>query len=647
MRKYISNILLLTTISLSSCNDYLDVKSPSSFDSDYLFSSTVGTNQMLLGAYQAFTEDAYTSRMSCVFMQNTDVEANSGIKKNEWKGDRTNVYALEGSILQNWSDIKNAWVNSYRAIDRANQCIQGIEASALYKEGNAEMKQYLGEAYCLRAYWYWMLCNYWGDVPYTDIPSTADKDNNTPRVNKNEIYTACIQDLIDHYEDMKWASDVSTERMNRDFALGMIARLSLFRAGYSMQEDGTMQRADDYRDYLELAKQYAGILIESKKHTLETDYAYIFKRQSKLETSPSNGDMIYEVAFAPNVCGDVGWCIGRSAKGSYGTGGSYICFTAPYFYSFDPKDLRRDATCDIVQYRTEKVEEPTGIGSIMPVKWCRLWLPSSPGANSSKKTGINWPVMRYSDVLLMYAEAENALNGPTDDAKEKLRLVRQRAFKSSDYLEKVTNYINDLTSPTQFFDAIVNERAWEFGGECLRKFDLVRWNLYGEKITKVKNDMLNMGKAAVGMDIDQPDVAQYRSLPDKLYYTLVKGISSVTGQSATILQLKNDYYTRLSETEVTKLSMVDKYDKLKEGDNKYVAFDWTASFMKKVKNEEGKDQKDEFGNLVYEPADIISTLYRGYTGNGSEPVPYLLPIPNDIIVASKGVLSNKGYGLTK
>lgn len=647
MKKHINYLVLSVTLSFCSCNDFLDVESPSSFDSDYLFSSTEDANKMLLGVYQAFTEDAYTSRMSCVFMQNTDVEANSGIKANEWKGDRTNVYALEGGILQSWSDIKNAWINSYRAIDRANQCIQGIEASSLYKEGDPTMKQYLGEAYCLRAYWYWMLCNYWGDVPYTNTPSTADKNNNTPRVDKNEIYSACIQDLIDHYEDMKWASEVSVERMSKDFALGMISRLSLFRAGYSMQTDGTMKRADDYMDYLNIAKKYAGILIESNKHTLEQDFAYIFKRQSQLTTSPSDGDMIFEVGFAPNICGDVGWCIGRSAKGSYGTGGSYICFTAPYFYSFDDKDLRKDATCDIIQYRTEIIEEPTGIGSIMPVKWCRLWLPSSPGANSSKKTGINWPVMRYSDVLLMYAEAENEINGPTTDAKEKLKLVRQRAFKPEDYSMKVTQYIEGLTSKDLFFDAIVNERAWEFGGECLRKFDLVRWNIYGQKITEVKSAMLNMGKAAVGIETDNPEVAQYKNLPDKLYYTLVSGVSNVTGWNSTLVEFKNGYKERLDDDEVSNLDLVDKYDKLKVGDGKYVELDWTISFMKKVKTDDGKDLKDEFGDLVYEPADIISTLYRGYKGNGMEPAPYILPIPNDIIVASKGVLNNDGYGISK
>lgn len=74
------------------------------------------------------------------------------------------------------------------------QCIKGIEESEHYLEGDKDMKQLLGESYCLRAYWYWMLCNFWGDVPFATTPSTKDEMHNDPRTDKNIIYTHCIQD---------------------------------------------------------------------------------------------------------------------------------------------------------------------------------------------------------------------------------------------------------------------------------------------------------------------------------------------------------------------------------------------------------------------------------------------------------------------
>lgn len=644
-KKFIYTLLALTSLSLSSCNDFLTVESPSSFDSDYVFTTTEDAYKMVLGAYAPFTQDPYTSRLSSVFMQNTDVELNNGVADKPNGAHRLDVYSLEGGILQNWSDIDKAWNNCYLAIDRANQCIQGITNSSLYKSGDPTMKQLLGEAYCIRAYWYFLLCNYWGDVPFTTEPSAANRDNNTPRVDKNEIYAHCIQDLINSEEGMKWASEVTVERMSRDFAMGMIVRLSMFRAGYSMQADGTMKRADDYEAYLNIAKEYAEKLISAGRHTLSPDFAKIFKDQCEF-TVNNDGDMIFEVAFVKNGGGDVGWCIGRSVVGgTYGAGTSYVGFAPTYYYSFDKADKRQQATCAFEKYRTESVEEPSGFSAMSPAKWCRLWLKEAPGSTSSKGTGINWPIMRYSDILLMYAEAENALNnGPTDAAKSALKAVRRRAFEAADHSAKVDAYVNALTADN-FFQALVNERAWEFGGECLRKFDLVRWNLYGEKILELKKELTNMGKAAVNQELSNPEVAKYAAFPDAIYYTLVKGTSPVTGKESTLLKLWNNPYTRLTTAQVP-TSTAAKYDDLKVGDGKYVKLSWTSTMIQTVKDAAGNEIKDENGQKVYEPANYIKNSFRGYKGTtGKEAVPYLLPIPYSIVSASKNVLNNDGYGL--
>ncbi|MCC8188312.1 MAG: RagB/SusD family nutrient uptake outer membrane protein [Bacteroides sp.] len=646
MKKIIYIISLLSVILFTACDDFLTVDSPSSFEKDYLFSNTEDAYKMVLGIYQLMARDEYTSRMSNVFLQNTDVEAN-GVNETPTGADRRDVWSLQAGLCNNWSDVTNAWNNTFKAIDRANQCIEGIEESALYQAGDATMKQLYGESKCLRAYWYWMACNYWGDVPFATTPSTADKENNTPRVSTDSIYSYLIQDLIDCEEEMKWASEgITVERMSRDFALGLIVRLSMFRAGYSMQEDGTMKRPSDYKNYLEIAIKYAQKLINSGKHTLSPDFAKIFKDQCEF-TVNNDGDILYEVAFVKNGGGDVGWCIGRSvAGGSYGSGSTYICFPGNYYYSFDQRDLRRDATVSIVKYKTESKEEPASINQMNPVKWCRLWLKESPGSSSSKSTGINWPIMRYSDVLLLYAEAENELHGgPTTEAKSLLKQVRRRAFDAADHTRMVEQYVNNLSTQEDFHTAIVNERAWEFGGECLRKFDLGRWNLYGKKILETKEALTNMGKAGVGIELDNPAMAQYANLPNELYYTLVDGTSAVTGWATEMLEFANDLYTKLTDDQKP-ANTVSKYDDLKTNSGAYVKLNWTSSLMQTVKDEEGEDIKDADGNKIYEPADYINWTYRGYTGTtGNEPVPYLLPIPYSIVVASNGVLSNDGYGL--
>ena len=93
----------------------------------------------------------------------------------------------------------------------------------------------------------------------------------------------------------------------------------------------------------------------------------------------------------------------------------------------------------------------------------------------------------------MLAETENELHGgPTDDAREALKEVRRRAFKAEDHARKVDDYVDALTAHDAFFDALVDERAWEFGGESIRKYDLIRWNLLQKKIQGMKAKLVEM-----------------------------------------------------------------------------------------------------------------------------------------------------------
>ena len=151
--------------------------------------------------------------------------------------------------------------------------------------------------------------------------------------------------------------------------------------------------------------------------------------------------------------------------------------------SFDNKDLRRDLTCEMFRYEnsgmTNIVQKPIAALTVYCGKWNRLFMATPLGSTSNKGTGINYTYMRYADVLLMYAEAANENhNGPTPQAKEALKKVRNRAFAAEDQPEMVDTYVDKLTSKEDFFNAIVKERAWEFGGEKHRRYDLARVGRY-------------------------------------------------------------------------------------------------------------------------------------------------------------------------
>ena len=641
INKYIVIIVIAASSFLTACNDFLDTNSLSNFDTKYVFSNSDDAKKAVLGVYALFAQDSYTSRMSNTWMQNTDVEVSAPGAAPD--GSRRDIWSLQAGLLSSFGDVKTAWDHNYLAIDRANQCIEGIQSSKA--SGTKDMKMLLAESYCLRAYRYFMLCNFWGDVPYFRQAAKAGMQLDVPKTDKNIIYSGLIQDLVNSESDMYFSDEFSDgiERMNRDFALGMICRLSLFRAGYGMTQNGTMKRADDYlnvqtndslavkytingvektartsAEYYQLAKDYAQKLISMRDRELK-DYATIFVNECKW-IKTVNEDVLYEVAFgSTNGGGDVGWCIGVPVSASsYGTTTIQVGYNPAYFFSFDVKDKRRDVCISRVSYSSDVEQNTLGITSLAVGKWNRLLLKTAPGATSSKGTGINWPVMRYSDVLLMLAEAENELNGPTDLAKSLLKKVRNRAFDTNNRATKVENYVDSVAgSKAAFFNAIVNERAWEFGGECLRKFDLVRWNNYGQKIIETKTLLSNIGKATNGLELDNPDVAKYAGYAKKIYYVKVDG-------KITFL---NDY------TEPT----TDQVNAWVVTYGSVTSFSWGTSLYKKITATDG--------TVTWAVADYTNYCWRGYLDPaGVGAVPYLMPISSQTVSASS-YLKNDGYGL--
>ena len=365
---YLFIAALTVTLGFSSCEKQLETESLSADNLEYLCSNPTDTRKMIDHVYSYFCEDTYTSRMSTNWMQNTDVEVGFLTKANTDEATRRGVWALNP---RQFSDIKNCWDNSFKAIDFANQCIEGIENSPMYQSGDKDMKQLHGEAYCLRAYWYFLMCNFWADVPFATKATTKDNYQDTGgRVDKNIIYSHCIQDLIDVEEEMQWSSNVSVERMNREFALGFIVKLAMFRAGYSMQANGTMARStqtgDEYSviytdengdvqtavaadDYYKVAKAYALKLISLRDRALNTNFKQIFDNDIN-SCNPANGDVLFEMGFVPNSGGDIGWCHGLSVVSSTkGAGTTYTNLTPSYACSFDPQDQRLPVTC--VNYR--------------------------------------------------------------------------------------------------------------------------------------------------------------------------------------------------------------------------------------------------------------------------------------------------------
>lgn len=684
MKKKLLYISALTlTLGFSACEDALDTEALSTDNAEYLLSNPTDARKMLNHVYAYFCEDTYTSRMSTNWMQNTDVEVAFLTKANTEEASRRGIWCLD---TKQFSDIEKCWNNSLAAIDFANQCIVGIEGSDMYKKGDKDMKQLHGEAYCLRAYWYWLMCNFWGDIPFSTEPTTKDNyQDASGRVDKNIIYTHCIQDLINVESEMMWANNMTVERMNREFALGFIVKLAMFRAGYSMQEDGTMARSsqtgEKYTvnyvdengneatataadDYYKVAKAYALKLMNLKDRTLNPDFKEIFDNEIN-GCNPADGDVLFEMGFTPNSGGDIGWCHGLSVvASSKGAGTTYTNLTPYLACSYDPQDQRLPVSCANYRWLNDNKQAVVDATGVQPAKWCRMDLSVTNVAD--KGTGINWPVLRYADVLLLLAEADNEINnGPTDLAKQMLTRVRERAFiNAENKTEMVTDYVNNLNDYDTFKEAIIQERAWEFAGENIRKFDLVRWNNYADKVVNVIEWIRN-----VVMNYQQVDIVGNEFIYDKnkvidetmpvanrLYYYYKKGT----------VEFENDYFTYRNAKESPYNTAITKKDEdipAAGGDIDGLLYvNFMAGLMSVSDTNPETNEKygvDEELNTIKKGImhEKVIWSWKGITEdvlvNGTEDLtelrtkvaPYVIPIPTSTVIASQGTLSNDGYAI--
>lgn len=489
------NILLagFAGLSLVSCSDYLDVDAPSKIFPEYAYSNKKEINRALNGVYAALNSDkTYASNFLEKFCFNTDVDFKAF--NNEFSSSTSyQRYDCDADA----SDIKKAWDALYQGVERANMLDAGIRNSEIYDEDDAELMQILGEVKVMRAIFYHDLVWYWGDVPFSLKPSYEAESVVYDVVDRTEILKALIDDLKAIAPKMTSVNSVSfsdgVERISKEMAWAMIARLSMTAAGYSLRPDGSsfgkMECPDDATRtaFFKTAAEYCDSVIERSNHDsfLSQKFHEVFVTECNLQPSLKNGDVIFEIPFGKESSGNIGYIHGPKMDNSsgvtvhnYGKASGSAQLNAFYRYFFDEEDVRRDYINQMFGYNSQGEAILNNGRTVYNGKWSKLWNTAGLGAATEGSTGINYPYMRYADVLLMSAEAENEINGaPTAKAMERLELVRKRAFPTNEM--KAYMYDTDYDG---FKKAVLNERMFEFAGENMRWRDLVRNNMLNENV---------------------------------------------------------------------------------------------------------------------------------------------------------------------
>lgn len=511
MKKNIVITGLVLLLGFSSCNDFLDVKSDSKYDDSYVFGSSEEITRALNTVYAYMLSDnIYGKKLFTTFGLSSDVEFATGTNA---------MQAASGNEFKQFdctpaaSDLGSTWTSAYQCIEYANNFVTGTESSELYAAKDTTVLQQVGEAKCIRAMMYHDMVVLFGDIPFS-FTRSYDTDNNLvmPIADRDSILTTLINDLRAVAPQMHFAKNLTNgvEHASKEFCWSLIARMALTRAGYSLRPDksnpsatGTMQRASDYREYYDIARMYCDSVISSGTHSLTKSYSQVFIDECNYVVT-NNDDPIFEIPFSKDNNGNVGYIWGpkgnvqddvTTGKNVWGKAGGDIRLSAFYRYSFDRKDLRMPYTVCLWSYEyngTPLLNSGSNFNEYCG-KWSKFWTEAgaAQGAGSADKTGINYPYMRYADVLLMYAEAVNELENGVQGANgakaiSALKEVRNRAFDNADQSEKVDAYISSNSgSKEDFFKMIANERKWEFGGENMRWKDLVRWNKYAEVIRDV------------------------------------------------------------------------------------------------------------------------------------------------------------------
>lgn len=550
-------ILGAFALTLVACEkDFFSTESPSAMN-EAVFKSTDLTQQAIGAIYNTFGEDkSFRNRLCGGYVaMNTDIEHCSKSESAEYAA--YNMTGGTGNLST--SDGKDPWAYLNSAIERANVVVDGIRQ---YSDTTDKTFKYLlGEALTLRAFCYLEMIKLWGDIP-ANFSSFNGHNSDVlygMKQDRNVIYEQLRIDLKQAATLMPWSDACPgnaanyTGRMNKAFALGLLARMDMMYAGYAMRPNvftvgGTSdcsvqfnvkdpaKRQELYQEAVWACAQ----VIKREDFKFKKKFEDIFIDLCKDVTDYSNSEWIWAIPFLDDARGQVLALTGN--KMSDKCPGHLINTLVPdeknkaktqamiwivptFYYAFEKADKRRDITIlpwsweysdgsgtastgyEAVTFpgsaATDKklYQKQSNVGQMYLGKLRVEWMDRS---YSSNEDCIDMPVLRYTDVLLMFAEAaigSREGNAPTElygiVPQECLDRVRERA---------------GLTSKPLTFDAIVDERAFEFCGENIRKYDLMRWGLLKEKLVAAQKNVYDL----------QNNEGDYAGRPDSVYFHYVR-----------------------------------------------------------------------------------------------------------------------------
>lgn len=426
---------------------------------------------------------------------------------------------------QGYWGVDGPWTGCYSIISRANTVLEKVQHINSKIDPDIKVR-IMGEAHFMRGWAYLQLVQLYGSVPLRLESLSANPDQNIPRAALKANYDQIIEDLKKAEVMLFPRGDArvgEAGRVTRGVAKAFLAKTYLTMAsgalsgaqltvrggrdnGYYTYEKQVVSGLEglDSKAYFELARDKAAEVIASGNYTL-------FENWTDIWTIPSRNqkENMWQLQSLAGTVFENNLHNYFSARSTFGTGATWI--SNNHYKDYEEQDHR------VLYGVTHNYQALNGVYVFYP-----SWEASkyqnvngihynNNGTTSDKAYTIKYasvsnpdlansdaffPLMRYAEVLLMFAEADNEVNdGPTYLARHYLNQVRSRVHASD---------AASGLSQQQFRSLVLAERAREFALEGIRRFDLMRWGIYLDVMNQISQGQNNISKIRTSKNLLLP-----------------------------------------------------------------------------------------------------------------------------------------------
>jgi len=376
-------------------------------------------------------------------------------------------------------DILKIWSEFYKIVNRANSVIDNLRNIKNTSNNSNSKIQIEAEARFLRALSYFNLVKMYGNVisKYVMSPETNVK---LTQLGAKDTYDTIIEDLKFAEINLDWAN--TTNIATKGAAVGLLGKVYIQMAGFPLK---------DFRKYTLALEQFEKL---EGRYTLESNYTDVFD----ISNEENNSEVLFNIPFEAATGSDV---FGGAHGANWGPEG-LVSFNSraldlSFIQSYSDLEISESIVKFPITIEDTRFNQNIATfnvnanGEVRNIEKIENWNPYKYKYVKERKrelfkTAFDFPYLRFADILLLTAEAENEINGgPNTKAYEVINTVRRRAFGDTNH---------DLPpnlSKEEFLKAILNERRLELCYEGHRRDDLIRTEKLEDVILNYNNTNSN------------------------------------------------------------------------------------------------------------------------------------------------------------